>query len=150
MLQVQKAELISSSSDHVSDSDVEVPLTGMHQVGYDKLKTVIGFGRVSRILRNFSYDEHLENLDKRLLKGFYTNAKAELVVNSDDERGIMMNRDVDHAVNHLVDFKGGDKDKLKQMMKDKFLKNKDTKEKLKPIHAIKLAGAFSLADKLAD
>ena len=150
MLQVQKAELISSSSDHTSDSDVQVPLTAIDDVGHDKLATVIGFGRISRIMRNFSYDDNLEKLDKRLLKGFYTNAKTELVVDSDDQRGIMMNMEVEAAVSNLTNPKVEDKQALKDQMKAKFMINKGQKEALKPIHALKLAGAFAIADKITE
>jgi hypothetical protein len=87
-------------------------------------------------LRNFSYDDNLESLDKRLLKGFYTNAKAELAVDSDDQRGIMTYTDVKHAVGKLTNPKTGDKGDLKAQMKAKFKARKGKKEALKPIHAV--------------
>lgn len=87
-------------------------------------------------MRNFSYDDKLESLDKRLLKGFYTNSKAELVVDSDDQRGIMMNMDVENAVGNLTNPKTGDKAELKAQMKAKFRARKGKKEAMKPIHAV--------------
>jgi hypothetical protein len=84
MLNLQKNEVISSSSDHTSDSDIDVPLASLDHKADHKIGSVIGFGRIIRVLRKFGDDDELTKLDRRLLKGFYVANKQELVVDSDD------------------------------------------------------------------
>ena len=95
--------MISSSSDHTSDSEIDVPLKTLNQPNESRIGSVISFGRLTRILRKFADDDHLVALDRRLLKGFYTSSKKELCVDSDDQRGISIkDADEDPAINSLL------------------------------------------------
>ena len=96
-------------------------------------------------MRKFAYDDHLTKLDRRLLKGFYTNVKSELIIDDDDERGIVMNMDVDNSTKELIH---GNRDDLKKAMRLNYKKMEENKASFKPIHALKLGMAGKLGENI--
>jgi hypothetical protein len=52
-----------------------VPLAALDHKADHKIGSVIGFGRIVRILRKFGDDPKLSKLDRRLLKGFFIGNK---------------------------------------------------------------------------
>ena len=105
MLNLQKTEVISSSENHTSDSDIEVPLKTLNLVGIDKDndKSKLKFFRFTEVLRSFPSKNNLDRLDKRLLKGFYTNEMKELCVDSDDADFLKVDDNDDEKDGEMLD-----------------------------------------------
>jgi len=78
----------------------------------DPMARIFALGRAKRALKNYQNQDHkLSPFDKRLLKGFYTKDKWELV-NSSEEESLKFSAKIDRGrvkglINHYLTNKDG-------------------------------------------
>jgi len=82
MMQIQREDVISSTSAFESDMSFKETLGGL--TNNNPMERAFALGKINRALRNFEGEE-LDPLSKRLIKGFYVNDRWELINDSEKE-----------------------------------------------------------------
>lgn len=111
LLQVQREEVIDSDSHVSEDHDFGMEYAMDDMKSEDPMRRMFALGRAKRALSNYDEKEELTAFDKRLLKGFYTKDKWELV-NSSEEESLKFSAKIDRGrVRGLISRYLKDKDR---------------------------------------